>query len=177
MEKKGAIDVSMGMIIAIIIGVLLLIIGIAFITGLSKRGVILTEDVFDKAEDEIKNLGSINKFLTISPSKIEIEIGKVEPVAIAVKNFESETIHVTLKASPGKTEINCFFLDTESKTSKEYSIPSGQHETTTLIVDASKQETGTRVCNIEVIGAPLETTGTSAQLLITVIPKKGFFGF
>src|SRR3989344_4872591 len=86
-QKKGALELSMTTIIVIVLGVTLLILGLAFIRGLFGRVCVLSDEAFRIAEQEIQGkMGPSDKFY-VSGLRFEAEAGKSTPINLGVQNI------------------------------------------------------------------------------------------
>lgn len=86
-NKKGAIELSMTTIIVIVIGVTLLILGLAWVRGLFAKTSVLTDQAFATAEKMIQeNMGSSDKFY-VSGLKFDVGSGESVIVHVGVQSF------------------------------------------------------------------------------------------
>lgn len=101
--KRGAIELSMTTIIVIVIGVTLLILGLAWVRGLFEKTEGLTDQAFTTAEKMIQeNMGSSDKFY-VSGLQFDIDSGKSRVISVGIQNFGK------------KDEINKFSLTVSSE--------------------------------------------------------------
>lgn len=128
-SKKGALELSMNTIVIIVIGVTLLILGLAFVKGIFTKIGGLTEDAFEKAEGQIGVDANLDYPLNVIPTKMKIKVGETKTTTIVLANKEKADAKLTLTA--GKVagnynnEVNCFFVDTGGATTTE-SVASGR---------------------------------------------------
>ncbi len=86
-RKKGAIELSMTTIIVIVLGVTLLILGLAFVRGLFGKATTLTEDAFRIAEQEIQSKMSPTDKFYVSGLRFEVDPGKATLITVGVQNI------------------------------------------------------------------------------------------
>src|SRR3989338_5702909 len=92
LNKKGALELSMNTIVIIVIGVTLLILGLAFVRGIFGKVTKLSEGAFEQAEGKIGDFSQINKPLTVTPERISVTKGESKIVSIVLANLkEKET--------------------------------------------------------------------------------------
>jgi len=157
MSKKGAIELSMTTVIVIILGVVLLTLGLAFVKNIFGETDDLVSKSFEQAESAIGNLGSIEQELTLTSRTISLKQGDSKGVGIVVKNMGEKEEKFQIKIGmPDRTAKNperkftCEVGETESSTSNERLLTSGQQEPFgLLIVDrGGKSGLGTYVCTV-----------------------------
>ena len=109
-QKKGAIELSMTTIIVIVLGVTLLILGLAFIQGLFAKVTSLSEQSFATADKLIQEqMGSSERFY-ISALIFEIESGKSISGYVGLQNFESDAEFEITAISGGSEKIDDWFV-------------------------------------------------------------------
>lgn len=139
-QKKGAIELSMTTIIVIVLGVTLLILGLAFIQGLFGKVTSLSEKSFSVADKLIQEqMGSSERFF-ISALVYEIESGKSTSSYIGIQNFETDA-EFKITANPSKNEkIEDWFVFPED----EVTVKAGEKEGFPIIIKVPKgKEPGT----------------------------------
>ena len=110
MQKKGAIEMSMNTIIVIVIGVTLLILGLAFVRGIFTKIGGLTEGAFSDAEKEIQQrMSSTDKIYVSGGLNWEIEPGISLPRVVGIQNFDENL------ESSGKFSVEILPTDTTGK--------------------------------------------------------------
>ncbi len=174
MKKKGALELSITTIIVIVIGITLLSLGLIFVRSIFTNISGLAKESFEQADAEIGKLSEVDSFLTISPSKIDVEKGSSRDVKVIIANFEAVPITVKAKVISTDPKIRCLFADTKGSSSKEYTITSGETRKLILVAEEKGGALGFEYCNVEIMGG---STGQNTDtLIVNVIPKKGFLG-
>lgn len=176
-NKKGAIELSMTTIIVIVIGVTLLILGLAFVRNTFGNISKISKDTFAKASSMLVDLENINQLLTITPSLIELESKKDDVAKVVVLNQQEEDIEVKLTVTPAQEGIECIFGDTFKTTSEVYKVSSGKTNSVDLFIKDKLGNLRMTACNVEVTGTGIpsgeDTTGT---LGIRIVQEKKLFG-
>jgi len=104
-NKKGAIELSMTTIIVIVLGVTLLILGIAWVEGMFEKVITLTDEAFRSAQKEVQDkMGSSEKFY-VSGLAFDIESGKDIIVYVGVQNFGDPGESNTFKIRASSTQV------------------------------------------------------------------------
>ena len=103
MNKRGALELSMSTIIVIVLGVTLLILGLAFVRTLFGKVTTLSQASFDIAEQEIQGkMGAIDK-IYVSSLRVAVTPGKASVINVGIQNIGTETgqSKFSIKAIPG----------------------------------------------------------------------------
>ncbi len=88
-SKKGAIELSMTTIIVIVLGVTLLILGLAFVRGIFGKTEQLGLQAFDQAQKQIQQgMGATDKIFVSGGLTWTVEPGKPLPGLVAIRNFD-----------------------------------------------------------------------------------------
>lgn len=149
-SKKGALELSMNTIVIIVIGVTLLILGLAFVRNIFGKVGTLAEGAFEEAQGKVSDFSTISKSLTVSPDRITIKKGDSKIITVVMANLKDKEVTTGLTVSTIKTlatDMTCTFLDTESTASNQYTIPSGEFRTIKVRVDSlSTGVLGNKVC-------------------------------
>ena len=153
MQKRGAIELSMTTIIVIVLGVTLLILGLAFLQTTFKKVGLLTERTFEEGEAALQNLGTITEPLTLTSSRVTLAQGASKAVGVVVLNKEGAQATYSLQVTKGeKTAANkkleCYFAETESDSSNPITLSSGAREDFVLAVIDLGSDLGTYACNV-----------------------------
>ncbi|MEK6862935.1 MAG: hypothetical protein AABW57_02105 [Nanoarchaeota archaeon] len=171
--KKGALELSVNTIVVIVIGVTLLILGLVFVRNIFTKIDTLSADSFAKAEGELGKLSGVDKLLTLSPQRIDVEKGGAKQVNVIIANLEENPISVSAKATSSKSSLKCVFNDNIpfDSTSETYNIPSGEQIILGLIVDDLGSNVGIEGCPIELFPTTLkgQRTGT---VTVNIKPKE-----
>lgn len=170
-SKKGAIELSMTTIIVIVMGVTLLILGLAFVRGIFERLGGISDQTFIKAEDLLGGVENVNELLTVIPSNIEVEVEKDDATKVIIANLGEETIEVKAKASSSDKKLACLFIDEDTEKgkseSKKYKINSGSQKQLVLIIKEKGGSLRTTGCNVEILGAP-EGEDNSSTVIVRI---------
>lgn len=100
-SKKGALELSMNTIVIIVIGVTLLILGLAFVTGLFDKLSGQRDIIFGDLETKITGLGSHNDKLNVQ-SQVTVNQGDQTLFSVYVVNFETSKKTFTVKLTPSQ---------------------------------------------------------------------------
>ena len=156
MSKKGAIELSMTTVIVIILGVVLLTLGLAFVRGIFGKIGGLTDQAFEEAKSTIGQLSHIENELTLTSRTVSLKQGDSKGIGIVVANLgEKEEKYQVKIGMPDRTSKNpnrkftCEIGETESATSNEIPLTSGKQESfSLLIIDGGESALGTYVCTV-----------------------------
>lgn len=174
-QKSGAIQLSMGTIIIVILGVTLLSLALIWIRGYMGKITDLSEDAFLLSEQEIDSLFSdSDSLLKIMPDNIEMKKGKSAEVGVIFYNLEGATLRIQAQVEPiaAGVPVTCKLGDTLTATSKEYDLASGSSKRIKLRVETTKETTlGAGGCDLTITSLTSEDTDYSLteQLLVDVI--------
>lgn len=150
-NKKGALELSMNTIVIIVIGVTLLILGLAFVRGMFSKITELSEGAFEKAEGQIGDVSNIKQPLTAIPEAISLQKGKGKLTTLVVANFkEKEATALTVTATPvgeKSKDITCTFEESGGSTVAITKLPSGEFKTLkVLVVSDDRTALGYKTC-------------------------------
>ena len=179
--KKGALELSVNTIVVIVIGVTLLILGLVFVRNIFGKIDTLSSDSFAKAEGELGKLSGVDKLLTLSPQRIDVDKGGAKQVNVIIANLQGTQVSVSAQATSSKPNtLKCVFNDNVpfDGNSETYNIPSGDQVTLRLVVDDLGSEVGVEGCVIKLQGTGLQGQ-TQDTLTIEIKPKQstgGLFG-
>ena len=160
-QKKGALELSMNTIVIVVIGVTLLVLGLAFVSGIFEKLNILGENSFDEANQKLDQLGgNYENFITLAPANTNIKKGdtKSKGVKAVISNLGSTSLdglNVQLNVPQDSTnDITCEFND-GTTTKVIDSLISGQNEVLEVLVTAKPSASlGTEVCIVKVPNGP-----------------------
>ncbi len=153
-SKKGAIELSMTTVIVIILGVVLLTLGLAFVRGIFGKVGDLTEKSFGEAESAIGQLGTIEDELTLTTKTINLKQGDSRGIGVIVKNLGQSTDSFQVKTTlppitAQKAKFTCYIAETESSESSTVSLESGEKRSFHLLVlDKGQTPLDTYVCKV-----------------------------
>ena len=100
MKKRGALDISIGTIVIVVIGVALLTFGLIFVADLGDNILDLMGSAFRQGRDQIDRLERTHtERLTITPLDQEVQRGKTETLYAYVANDLEEPATLTLQIS------------------------------------------------------------------------------
>ncbi len=155
-DKRGAIELSMTTIIVIVLGVTLLILGLAFLQGTFKKIGALTDKTFEEGEAALQNLGTITEPLTLTSSRVALEQGESKGIGVVVLNDQTSAQSYSLLVSKGEKtaqnpNLDCYFADTETGTSDMGTLQSGATADTILAVVDAGSNLGTYACSVALI--------------------------
>src|SRR3989338_6223026 len=90
--KKGALELSMNTIVIIVIGVTLLILGLAFVRNIFGKVGGLAEGAFEEAQGKVSDFSTISKSLTVSPERIDVKKGDSKIIAVVIANLKDKPL-------------------------------------------------------------------------------------
>ena len=169
-DKKGAVELSMTTVIVIILGVVLLTLGLAFVRNIFGKVGDLTTTAFGKADADIEKLGNIEDELTITRRVVDLEQGGSEGIGVVVKNLGNKESSFQLKTSlPGKTaqkaKFTCEVQESQGTQSKVAALPSGEQRAFhILLIDEGNTDLGTYVCEIVLFKDGKESLSDSIRI-------------
>ena len=175
--KTGAVELSMTTVIVIILGVVLLTLGLAFVRGVFKKVNELTKKSFDQAKSSIGELGTIDKELTLTTNSIELEQSGDNAVGVVLFNLGKQEQTFQIKTTPRpapptniQPKFACFVTETGSGDSGAIPLKSGERDDLVIgIVDESEgTPLGTYICKVELFKGG-KSTGKAESILIKVI--------
>jgi len=156
-SKRGAIQLSMSTIIVVILGVVLLVLGLTFVSGIFEKIGGLTDEAFSNAAKELANIGKeTNQEYTSTPQNLKITQGEGGFAGAIVKNTNSDGDH-TYKVKVGippksakKSNLECYLTTTEEQESETFTLKSGEFRDFQLtIVDGGDSPLGMYSCAVE----------------------------
>ncbi len=111
-SKKGAIEMSMTTIIVIVLGVTLLILGLAFVKGVFENVNILGDQAFTQAQKEIQQRMGASDKIYIPGIEFKVESGKSSTITVGIQNFATNdettasvfSVQIEVGESGGKKE-------------------------------------------------------------------------
>lgn len=115
-SKKGAIELSMTTIIVIVLGVTLLILGLAFVRSIFQKTTGLADEAFSSAEKEIQQrMGASDEIYVSGGLRWETEPGKPLARLIGIQNFDenldsSATFKVEITPTDNKGKVEWFTI-------------------------------------------------------------------
>lgn len=166
LNKKGAIEMSMSTIIVIVIGVTLLILGLAFVRGIFDRVGGLQQKAFDDAEAMLGQVEVTDEFLAVTPTMTSIDKGKSISGAVVIHNMEETPIQIKVSVESLKGKLECKFSETQDVQTDPFSLAAGDHVKYAMAINALN--VGDDSCKITVqTDRPLEDKLTSA-IAVTV---------
>ena len=158
-SKKGAVELSMTTVIVIILGVVLLTLGLAFVRNIFGKVGGLTDKSFEEAESAIGKLGNIENELTLTSKTVSLTQGDSKGIGLIIANLGEKQESFQVKTSlPPKTaataKFTCDIAETESSQSDQVTLASGEKRPLhLLIVDNGATPIGTYVCKVSLYKA------------------------
>ena len=184
-SKSGAIELSMTTIIVVVLGITLLILGLAFIRGIFGNLGDISDETFDNAQDLLVGLESFDDFLTLRPERIELKQGEDKPVKLTILNQGREEITISVLANSRDENLECLIFDAgnteeikkeERKSqSSSYTLTSGEHKSMFMVIKDKNGDLRTTGCNVAVQGAPAGISDTSKVVIVKVIKSESLF--
>jgi hypothetical protein len=168
-NKKAAMEMSMGTIVVLVLGVSMLILGMVLIRNIMCSGLSITDDLSAGVKNEIKNLFGADKFgvkcLGQGGAEVKLGSGGKRPVICILKTDAETEYEITVTSveslSGAKTDIlNKWVIDKGWKGSV---IPGQEQEETVLLFDIPRDAPNTAVK----ITLQVKNLGTGSQQTIT----------
>lgn len=88
--KKGAVELSMNTIIVIVIGIILLTLGLTFVTGVFKKTSELAKKAFEISDKELQDRIGATQKMYIPQFDVELEPGSSTTITVGIKSFGDE---------------------------------------------------------------------------------------
>lgn len=153
MDKKGAIELSMTTIIVIVLGITLLVLGLAWVNNLIGGASDLTDQALKAGKTQINEmLGSANQPLNLFTTKAELSQGDYTQVSIIVLNDQGDEGQYTLETSmtaKKENDIDCYIAD-NGDVKDDFSLGSGEKEDEVILIeDTGNTALGIYSCNLE----------------------------
>ncbi|MAG78334.1 hypothetical protein CL616_03135 [archaeon] len=140
-------------IIIIVIGITILVLGLAWVRTTIGGVSDLTEKALIGGEKQISELlGSSDEPLNLYANSLELEQGKDTYIVATAYNDQATEGNYVLTTTMGtKTEndLDCYIADSEDLTD-EFTLTSGQKEGDTIVIyDTGNTDLGLYTCNVE----------------------------
>jgi hypothetical protein len=170
-QKRGAIQLSITTIIVVVIGITLLVLGLAWVRSIFSQLGSLSDDTFKKAQSMIGELENVNSLLTLIPSQTSLPQKGDDAVKVVIANLEESSITVTITAATTDENIECGFLEGKKivHTKGPYALNSGEQIQQPVIIKDKSSSIGLTSCEIRVTG----DRETSQTLIIKIEKKSG----
>lgn len=120
MKKKGAIEMSIGTIVVIVLSMSMLILGLVLIRGIFSGATDITEMTNTQLKDQVSKLFGEEKKLVVYPDTrhIEIKSGEISGFGIGIKNLltgvQDETFSYEVIVSDPDIESKCGITEQEA---------------------------------------------------------------
>jgi len=163
MEKRGALELSVNTIIIVVLGVTILIVGLAFIDTIKEKLLGTSDKVFGEIEGKFEEFNA-QQLLTL-------KTGSTEQIKVIIANIDDNDYGSVIAATESLTaDVKCFFAATNSLKSRSYDIPSGKQVSIDLRVQAlGNAKLGDKTCNVVISGSGISEPDTEASLAIDVV--------
>ncbi len=160
-RKKGALELSMNTIVIVVIGITLLVLGLAFVSGIFERLTGLSDTTFEEANSRLSQLSDrYDSFINLAPSNIDVQKDKrrAKGVYVILNNLGDtalNNLNVQLEVpQDSSNDISCKFSD-GSTTKGVRPLGSGENEKLDVLVSAkSAAPLGTETCIVRVLNGP-----------------------
>jgi len=150
-SKKGAMELSMTTIIIIVLGVVLLSLGLAFVRGIFKKITDESDQIFAMSEEQITELfEDSTTLIKLVPDSATADIGDILKTGIVIKNIDDENLHYSLTTDSGHGDINCYFGETGTRDGISDTIAPGISRKYKLIADLDDVTPGTGNCMVTI---------------------------
>ncbi|MFH1972709.1 MAG: hypothetical protein ABIJ18_04500 [archaeon] len=177
MNKKGAIELSMTTIIIIILGVILLVFGIGFITNIMTGASGIADKAIEGGQQQVINiLGSTKDPLTLYSTNLDLEQGGYTYVGVVILNDQGNTGEYkleTVMTSSDDNDLDCYIAEVRDL-SEEFSLASGRDSSRTIVIeDAGNTALGLYGCTVKLTRNSEEIAKES--ILVNVVESGGLF--
>jgi len=107
MKKRGAIELSIGTIVIIVLAMTMLILGLVLVKNIFSASTSIIDLTEDQLLDKIRDLFGDEKKLVAYPSNrhIEIKQGKVDGFGFGIKNLESSSLIFSYEVIVSDTDV------------------------------------------------------------------------
>jgi len=171
MKNRGALELSVNTIVIVVLGITILIVGLAFIDTIREKLFGAADTAFERIGGQLEELNA-QKLLTLTPDSASVEAGNSEKIDVIIANLEdvdyTGAFAKVESVNPG--DLKCLFADTQASKSKPYDIASGKQVSLVLLAQVSKGSgLGNKVCNIEVSGTGITEPDKEDSLIIDVV--------
>lgn len=168
MNKRGAIELSMTTIIIIVIGITILVLGLAWVRNMLGGASDLTQKALEGGQQQISEImGSSTDPLTLYTTKTELERSDWTQIAVIVFNDQGVQQDLTLTTAVSTSKENsldCYIADSGGLTDS-FTLDSGATEDEVIVIEDGGSPLGLYVCNVELTDA---TGNKVADASITV---------
>lgn len=170
MQKRGALELSVNTIVIVVLGVTILIIGLAFLDTIKEKLGAISEESFEKIEGKFDELNA-QQLITLSPSRFNLEVGKSKVSTLVIANLDPDEYTGAFATIQNlDKDIKCSFAATKLGKSKAYDIPSGQQVSLAVLIETTKSTgLGSKVCNVQVVGSGIVQADTEDSLIVNVV--------
>ena len=171
MKKKGALELSVNTIVIVVLGVTILIVGLAFIENIKVKLFGTTDETFKQIEGKIGEKNA-QQLLTLVPDSSNLKPGESLKVDVIVADLDDNDYKgVSVSAeSVNSPEVKCLFADSQVARSKSYDIPSGKQISLVLLAQSDKgSKLGSKTCNIVVSGTGINQPDKEDSLIIDLV--------
>ncbi|MBI2499413.1 hypothetical protein HYV88_04190 [Candidatus Woesearchaeota archaeon] len=135
-NKKGAIELSITTIVVVVIGITLLALGLAWVSGIFERLQGTTKGAFEKADAEIGNIfagGAQDSPFRLSPTSISVKQGGRERAAVIVSNLGNlDVLDIQIFRPTDTWDPSGGDLGQKSDTKADAGPPTGSTTTTSV---------------------------------------------
>lgn len=193
-NKKGAIELSITTIVVVVIGITLLALGLAWVSGIFEKLRGTTASAFEKVDAEVSEIlggSGVTRPLTVSPSRITLNKGKVNTAKITIANivpgaltFDDAYVAVTSQATgnvagaSATNKVFCEFADgyisgsTPDRTRTDiYDVASNIQYSILVYIREVNAPVGVYQCNFVLNGAKDIPTGWPPEILTVDVTR------
>jgi len=187
-NKKGAIELSITTIVVVVIGITLLALGLAWVSGIFEKLRGTTASAFEKVDAEVSEIlggSGVTRPLTVSPSRITLNKGKVNTAKVTIANivpggntFTSAYVSVLSEAtgnvvgSGTSNSIFCEFADgnTDKSKTQQYTVASNIQYSILVYIREVNAPVGTYQCRFTLSGTNTPT-GLPPEILTVDVAR------
>jgi len=177
MNKKGAIELSMTTIIIIIIGVVILMLGIGFVTNVLTGAEDIAGTAITGGKEQVLGiLGSSKDPVTLYSTNVDLEQGDYNYIGVVVLNDQGDSADYVLTTelkSRSDNNLDCYIAESLDLTDS-FTLNSGLDTSRTIVIeDTGNSPLALNSCTITVTRNGVEISKES--ILINVVESGGFF--
>tara|TARA_Y100000310_G_scaffold69734_1_gene65290 strand:+ start:303 stop:863 length:561 start_codon:yes stop_codon:yes gene_type:complete len=181
MQKKGALELSIGTIVIIVIAITMLILGIVFVRSIMCSGIQISEDLSVGVRNEVKSLFGADKYgvkcMGEGGKEVKLGTGGRRTIVCIIKEDESTTYNIKAVIDESLKEVTTKVADTWVLDSgwKGDVIPGGEGKETVVMLLDIPRDAPTTTLKLK-ITAENERVGTTTYhySYIDIVPA-GFF--
>jgi len=176
MEKKGAIGLSINVLVVVIISIVILVAGLKLLQGFIKQSTDLKDNLDQQTEAQLRNhLIDQGKKVALSKNFIAIPSGEDLLIGIGISNFYEDSTSFTISFTPSR------YINPQGEVANfpdnpplfnyinDYLIPAKKHDTGPILITVPKETPkGDYIFNVDVSSPENQPYDNTKKLTIKV---------